>query len=151
MRAVIQRVTKAEVYVGGQKVSAIGTGLVTLLGIVKGDREDPDLRKLVRKICDLRIFPDAPDLDKMNRSLLDVGGSHLIVSQFTLAADTSGGRRPSFTQAESPEIARLLYERAIALSSEFGVPTVGGIFQADMKIQLINDGPVTFVLDSRLD
>ena len=84
----------------------------------------------------------------MNRSLIDCKGSHLIVSQFTLAGDTSGGRRPSFIRAESPEAAKALYERALVISSGLGVPTVGGIFQADMKVDLVNDGPVTFVIDA---
>jgi D-tyrosyl-tRNA(Tyr) deacylase len=146
MRAVIQRVKRAEVWVHGSKVSEIGAGILTLLGIFKGDREDPQLKKLIQKICELRIFED--ENGKMNRSLLDTGGSHLIVSQFTLAGDTSSGRRPSFIQAEIPTLAKPLYERALAISTGLGVPTVGGIFQADMKLELINDGPVTFVLDA---
>jgi len=146
MRAVIQRVKKAAVRVDGKTVSEIGPGILTLLGVFKGDHEDPELKKLIQKICELRIFED--EAGKMNRSLIDMRGSHLIVSQFTLAANTSSGRRPSFIQAEAPEAARALYERAIELSTALGVPTVGGVFQADMKIELINDGPVTFVLDS---
>lgn len=146
MRAVIQRVQRAEVRVGGAKVSEIGPGILTLLGVFKGDREDPQLKKLIQKICELRIFED--ENGKMNRSLIDCKGSHLIVSQFTLAGDTSGGRRPSFIQAEAPDVAKALYERALAISSGLGVPTVGGVFQADMKVDLVNDGPVTFVIDA---
>lgn len=143
MKAVIQRVSQAEVVVEGQSVAKIGGGLFTLLGIEKGD-DEAKLRKLVQKICELRIFSD--DAGKMNLSLSDAKGEHLIVSQFTLAADCSSGRRPSFTTAERPELAKPLYERAIELSREFGVQTQGGVFQADMKITLTNDGPVTFVL-----
>jgi D-aminoacyl-tRNA deacylase len=144
MRAVIQRVTRAEVVVNGVQVSEIGPGLLTLLGVAKGDTEE-QLKKLVRKVVELRIFEDEDR--KMNKSLIDVHGSHLIVSQFTLAGDVSSGRRPSFTTAESPDRAKKLYERALTLSKEAGVPTAAGIFQADMKIQLTNDGPVTFVID----
>jgi D-tyrosyl-tRNA(Tyr) deacylase len=145
MRAVIQRVQRASVKVDGGKVSEIGVGILTLLGIFKGDQEDPQLKKLIQKICELRIFED--ENGKMNRSLIDIKGSHLIVSQFTLAGDTSSGRRPSFIQAESPDAAKLMYERALAISTGLGVPTFGGIFQADMKVELLNDGPVTFVLE----
>ena len=144
MRAVIQRVTRAEVGINGIKVSEIGPGIMTLLGIAKGDQEE-QLKKLIQKICELRIFED--ENGKMNRSLLDVHGSHLIVSQFTIVGDTSGGRRPSFVTAESPDRAKELYERAVALSKEAGVRTASGVFAADMKIYLVNDGPVTFVID----
>jgi D-tyrosyl-tRNA(Tyr) deacylase len=146
MRAVIQRVLQAEVKVNGESVSRIERGIFTLLGILRGDSEE-QLRKLMRKIVELRIFED--DAGKLNRSLLEVGGSHLIVSQFTLAGDTSSGRRPSFISAERPELARPLYEQALRISGdELGVPTAGGIFQADMKISLIGDGPVTLVIDA---
>ncbi|MGK5082519.1 D-aminoacyl-tRNA deacylase [Bdellovibrionota bacterium FG-1] len=144
MRAVIQRVQEAQVGVDEKMVSKIGPGLLTLLGIQVGD-DEATLRKLIQKICELRIFPDSAG--KMNLSLLDQKGEHLIVSQFTLVADCSSGRRPSFTTAEKPERANQLYEQALAWSAGLGVPTVGGIFQADMKISLINDGPVTFVID----
>lgn len=144
MRAVIQRVKSAEVVVNGQLVSRIEGGILTLLGVLKGDTE-AQLEKLVRKICELRIFED--EAGKMNRSLLDTAGSHLIVSQFTLAGDCSTGRRPSFTGAESPDRAKQLYERSLEISRGLGVNTQGGVFQADMKITLTNDGPVTFVLD----
>ena len=144
MRAVIQRVKKADVVVDGRKVSEIGPGLLTLLGLAHGDDENK-LNKLITKICELRIFED-PD-GKMNLSLKDVKGEHLIVSQFTLLGDCSTGRRPSFTEAAAPSLAKPLYERAIELSQANGVPTSGGIFQANMQISLINDGPVTFVLE----
>jgi D-tyrosyl-tRNA(Tyr) deacylase len=146
MKAVIQRVKHARIHVEGRLVSEIGPGILTFLGIFKGDQEEPGLKKLIQKICELRIFED--ENGKMNLSLLDVKGSHLIVSQFTLAGDTSSGRRPSFVKAETPDIAEAMYERALALSSELGVRTLGGVFQADMKVELLNDGPVTFVLES---
>jgi D-tyrosyl-tRNA(Tyr) deacylase len=146
MKAVIQRVQNGEVKVGGESVSKIGQGILTLLGVEIGDTE-PTLRKMVQKICELRIFED--EAGKMNRSLVDIGGEHLIVSQFTLAGDCSSGRRPSFTGAEKPERAKELYERALAISRELGVRTSGGIFQADMKVSLLNDGPVTFILEMK--
>lgn len=146
MKAVIQRVLEAEVQVEGRTVSRIGPGILTLLGILKGDAEE-QLRKLLSKIVELRIFEDGDG--KMNRSLKDVGGSHLLVSQFTLAGDASSGRRPSFIQAERPELARPLYEAALRISAEeLKVPTQGGVFQAEMKVRLVNDGPVTFILES---
>lgn len=146
MKAVIQRVSWAEVRVAGETVSRIERGILTLLGVMKGDSEER-LRKLVRKIVELRIFED--EAGKMNRSLSEIGGSHLIVSQFTLGADTSSGRRPSFIQAERPELARPLYELAIRISAdELGIPTLGGTFQADMKVTLLNDGPVTLILEA---
>jgi D-tyrosyl-tRNA(Tyr) deacylase len=145
MRAVIQRVKQAEVVVEGASVAAIGGGILTLLGVAAGD-DEARARKLIQKILELRIFPD--EAGKMNRSLLDIRGGHLLVSQFTLAADCSSGRRPSFTTAERPERARELYERALAISRELGAETAGGVFQADMKVSLVNDGPVTFVLDA---
>ncbi len=144
MRAVIQRVSAAEVMVDGASVSRIGPGLLTLLGIQVGD-DEAKLEKMIRKICELRIFAD--DAGKMNRSLADISGEHLIVSQFTLAADCSSGRRPSFTTAERPDRAKELYEHAIRLSEGLGVRTRGGVFQADMKVSLVNDGPVTFILE----
>lgn len=145
MKSVIQRVKRAEVRVDGKTISQIGPGILTLLGVFKGDRED-QLKKMIQKICELRIFED--ENGKMNRSLIDAKGSHLIVSQFTIAGDTSSGRRPSFTGAESPDLAKPMYERAIELSAAFGVPTFGGIFQAEMEVDLVNDGPVTFVLET---
>ena len=144
MRLLLQRVSQASVTVDSQEVSRISVGILTLLGIEKGD-DEAKLRKLIQKVIDLRIFPD--DLGKMNLSLKDIGGEHLIVSQFTLVGDCSTGRRPSFTQAETPARAKDLYELAISVSNTAGVRTVGGIFQADMKVALINDGPVTFFLE----
>ncbi len=144
MKAVVQRVLQAEVRVQGELISKIDKGLLTLLGIAKGD-DEVKLKKMIQKICDLRIFED--DQGKMNRSLIDIQGSHLIVSQFTLMGDCSQGRRPSFITAERPELAKPLYEKALGLSLEMGVKTLGGIFQADMKVSLVNDGPVTLILD----
>ena len=144
MRAVIQRVKAAEVWVAGEPVSRIDQGLLTLLGIEATDTEQK-LRKAIEKIIHLRIFED--ENGKMNRSLHDIKGQHLIVSQFTLVADCSSGRRPSFTTAAPPAIAEPLYERAIEISREMGVDTRGGVFQAEMQITLTNDGPVTFVFD----
>lgn len=132
--------------VEGKEISAIGVGIVTLLGIESGDNEML-MERVLRKIANLRIFPD--ETGKMNRSLLETGGSHLIVSQFTLFADTSQGRRPSFLGAEKPERARDLYDRALGISQGLGVPTKGGIFQADMRLQLENDGPVTIILEEK--
>jgi D-tyrosyl-tRNA(Tyr) deacylase len=145
VKAVIQRVKKAEVQVDGKSVSKINHGILTLLGVAKGDNET-HLRKLIQKISELRIFED--EQGKMNLSLKEVGGSHLIVSQFTLLGDCTSGRRPSFFGAEKPELAKALYERAIEISREFGIETVGGVFQAHMEISLLNDGPVTLILES---
>ncbi|MGZ3689070.1 MAG: D-aminoacyl-tRNA deacylase [Bdellovibrionota bacterium] len=145
MKAVIQRVLEAQVVVEGQVVSRIGPGLLTLLGVQKGDTLET-LQKMIAKILDLRIFAD--EAGKMNLSLKETGGAHLVVSQFTLAADCSAGRRPSFISAENPAAAKALYERALELSQASGVPTQGGVFQADMKVSLVNDGPVTFTLET---
>lgn len=144
MRAVIQRVKQASVSVDGQIVSQIGPGILTLLGIAQGD-DQAKLTKLISKISELRIFEDAQG--KMNLSLKEIKGANLIVSQFTLLGDCSSGRRPSFTNAESPDRAKALYEKSIVLSREQGIETAQGVFQADMKVSLINDGPVTFVLE----
>ena len=144
MKAVIQRVGQAQVLVDGKPVAQINQGIVTLLGIMAGD-DELKARKLMQKIVELRIFSD--EAGKMNRSLLDIGGEHLIVSQFTIAGDCSSGRRPSFIGAENPERAKALYEHALTFSRELGVRTQAGIFQADMQVTLTNDGPVTFVLE----
>lgn len=144
MKAVIQRVQWAQVEVDGKIVSRIENGILTLLGVEKGDTEET-LEKLIQKIVNLRIFEDPAG--KMNYSLKDSQGSHLIVSQFTLAGDCSQGRRPSFGNAELPDRAKQLYEKAITHSTNAGIPTQGGIFQADMKVSLLNDGPVTFILN----
>lgn len=145
MRAIIQRVKEAEVVVEGRSVSRIGPGILTLLGVQVGD-DEARLRKLMQKIRELRIFADGDG--KMNLSLLETGGEHLIVSQFTLAADCGSGRRPSFTTAEKPERAKSLYELALAESRAAGIRTSGGVFQADMQVSLVNDGPVTFMLEA---
>ncbi len=144
MKAVVQRVLSASVTVDGHKISAIGPGFLTLLGVAKGDTE-AQLQKLITKIAALRIFPDAEG--KMNLSLKDIGGEHLLVSQFTLLGDASKGNRPSFIGAEAPELAEPLYNKALELSQSLGLPTQGGKFGADMKIELLNDGPVTLILE----
>jgi D-aminoacyl-tRNA deacylase len=146
VRAVVQRVRSARVEVDGQVVSSIGNGLLVYLGAGRGDAET-DVALLTDKIANLRIFEDADGA--MNRSVLDVGGQALLVSQFTLYGDARKGRRPSFVEAMPPDDARLLYERAIARLSELGVPTCGGRFRAMMAVQSENWGPVTILLDSR--
>ncbi len=144
MKAVVQRVQNASVVVDGKEVSSIQKGFLTLLGVAKGDTEE-QIQKLISKIIALRIFPD--ESGKMNLSLKDVGGSHLIVSQFTLLGDASKGNRPSFIGAEAPEIAKRMYEKALEVSAAQGIPTCGGVFGADMKVSLLNDGPVTLIID----
>lgn len=146
MKAVIQRVTEASVEVDGKMVGQIGPGLVVLLGVAKGDGES-DGRYLVEKIRTLRIFSD--EQGKMNRSLVDVGGSVLLVSQFTLLGRTVNGRRPGFDEAAPPDEARRLYERVATDLRGQGTAVETGVFAAHMKVALQNDGPVTFVLDSR--
>jgi D-tyrosyl-tRNA(Tyr) deacylase len=145
MRAIIQRVLKASVAVEGRVISEIGPGLLTLLGVGAADTEK-ETEWLMRKITSLRLFED--EAGKMNRSLLDVGGSHLIVSQFTLWGNTSKGNRPSFIDAAKPGLAQPLYEKALEISRNMGVSTWGGQFQASMQVSLINDGPVTFSLET---
>lgn len=144
MRFVIQRVQRASVSIDGKVHSEIGPGLLTLMGVAKLDQEAV-LVKALEKIVNLRIFPDTEG--KMNLSLKDVGGQHLLVSQFTLLADCQKGNRPSFVNAEEPLRAKALYERALEISEKLGVSTKSGVFAADMKIELVNDGPVTIVLD----
>lgn len=145
MKAVIQRVTRASVEVEGQMVGRIDVGLLVLLGMAKGDSE-ADVQYIVQKIQTLRIFPDAQN--KMNRTILDVGGSILLVSQFTLLGDTTKGRRPGFDQAATPGEANVLYERVGAALRARGVSVEMGVFGADMNVELLNNGPVTFILDS---
>ena len=145
MRAVIQRVTSASVTVDGELISEIGTGLLIFLGIAHDDTEMA-LDYIANKVVNLRIFEDADG--KMNCSLLDIGGTALVVSQFTLYGDCRKGRRPSFIGAARPEVANELYEKFIAALEQLNVPTKGGTFQAMMDVQLINDGPVTILLDS---
>lgn len=144
MRVVLQRVTAASVEVDGQIVGQIGRGLLVLVGVGQGDTEE-QARWLAGKTVELRIFPD--DQDKMNRSLIDVGGSALIVSQFTLLGDCRKGRRPAFTDAAPPELADQLYQRYAELVAERGVDVQRGVFAADMKVSLVNDGPVTMIID----
>lgn len=145
MKAVIQRVLSANVEIGGKNHSAIGPGLLTLLGVEKGDNPEK-LQKLIKKILSLRIFED--EHGKMNRSLLDIKGEHLIVSQFTLLGSCHKGNRPSFENAEAPQKAKILYLKSLEISQSLGAPTQAGEFQAPMKIQLLNDGPVTFFLET---
>ena len=145
MRAVVQRVKSASVTVDGELVSEIGSGLLVFLGVSKDDQLE-DIDYLAQKVANLRIFSDEDG--KMNKSLLDIGGSALIVSQFTLYGDCRKGRRPSFIEASPPEKANKLYEEFIDALNELGVLGKGGIFQAMMDVQLINDGPVTMLLDS---
>ena len=146
MKAVIQRVSHASVEVSGQVVGRIETGVLVLLGVAKGDA-DADSRYLVEKIRTLRIFSDQQG--KMNHSLEDVGGSVLLVSQFTLLGRTTNGRRPSFDEAALPNEAKRLYEQVATDLQALGTKVVTGRFAAHMRVELLNDGPVTFVLDSR--
>jgi D-aminoacyl-tRNA deacylase len=145
MRIVLQRVKSARVDVAGETVGSIGIGSVILLGVTKTDNEE-DARYLADKVIQLRIFSD--DAGRMNRSLVEAGGSLLVVSQFTLYGDCRKGRRPSFDQAAPPEQARTLYERFIQCLKSSNIAVETGVFQAEMEIYLINDGPATFILDS---
>lgn len=146
MKAVIQRVTRASVEVEGRTVGAIGAGLLVLLGVAKGDGE-ADCRFMAEKLRGLRIFAD--DAGKMNRSVEDVRSAILLVSQFTLLGNTRSGRRPGFEDAAPPEDAQRLYEHVSATLKAQGIPVQTGVFAAHMKVELVNDGPVTFILDSR--
>ena len=147
MIAVIQRVSQAYVTVENKIVGRIGCGLVILLGVFQNDG-DTDAAFLSDKIAGLRIFGD--EHQKMNLSIKDVGGAALVISQFTLCGDWRKGRRPSFISAADPETGRRLYEKFIADLKIAGVPTAQGVFGAMMAVNLVNDGPVTFVLDSKL-
>ena len=144
MKAVIQRVRRGQVSVSDRTVAEIARGVVILLGIGHGDGAE-EIDYLVSKIANLRIFED--DQGKMNLSLLEVGGSAIVVSQFTLYADTSRGRRPSFVNAAPPDIASPLVDRFIKALNSAGVPAQGGEFGAYMQVELVNDGPVTIILD----
>ncbi|MBN1472674.1 MAG: D-tyrosyl-tRNA(Tyr) deacylase [Syntrophaceae bacterium] len=146
MRAVIQRVERASVSISDHLISAIGKGILVLLGVEKGDLQK-DADYLIDKIINLRVFEDK--YQKMNLSLIDVGGEMLVVSQFTLLADCRKGRRPSFIDAELPDIANHLYKYFIAKSAERIHHVAGGEFQATMKVELVNDGPVTILIDSK--
>lgn len=144
MKTVIQRVTSASVTVEGRIVGEIGRGILILLGVEKGDAE---VRAdwLAEKIINLRIFED--ESGKMNLSLRDINGSLLVVSQFTLAGNCDKGRRPSFDSAAAPEEGRRLYEYFVEALKRLNAPVATGIFQADMQVSLVNDGPVTFILE----
>ncbi len=147
MRAVIQRVSKASVTVEGEKVSKIGWGVLVLLGIEDADNED-DIKWLSKKIANLRIFNDERGV--MNRSLLDEGYEVIVVSQFTLHASTKKGNRPSYIKASKPTIAVPLYEKFVSqLEIDLEKPVGTGVFGADMKVDLLNDGPVTIIIDSK--
>lgn len=147
MRAVVQRVTRAQVSVDGELCGQIGKGMLVLLGIAADDTP-AEAEKLARKIAGLRIFEDAQQ--KMNLSLSDVGGQMLVVSQFTLLGDCRKGRRPSFTDAAGPELAESLYQVFVNAVAGQGIPVATGQFRAYMQVELVNDGPVTLILDSRL-
>ncbi|MCK9244686.1 MAG: D-aminoacyl-tRNA deacylase [Candidatus Marinimicrobia bacterium] len=147
MIAVIQRVKEAHVSVEGQIVGRVAQGLVILLGVFKNDSEQ-DTAFLADKIAGLRIFGDAQQ--KMNLSIKDVDGAALVISQFTLCGDWRKGRRPGFSAAADPQTGRRLYEKFVADLQTAGIPSEQGIFGAMMDVSLINDGPVTFVLDSQL-
>jgi D-aminoacyl-tRNA deacylase len=142
MRAVVQRVSRARVTPGGE----IGSGLCVLLGVARGDGEE-EAARLAGKIARLRIFPD--EAGRFDRSVLDVAGAVLVVSQFTLLADTAKGNRPSFADAASPEEAEALYRSFCEELRVLGVPVETGVFGAKMDVELVNDGPVTLVLDGR--
>lgn len=146
MRAVLQRVGEASVAVGGEVRGAIGPGLLILLGVGEGDAE-ADARALAEKVVHLRIFED--DAGRFNRSLLEVGGAALVVSQFTLYADCRKGRRPSFTSAADPALAEALYEAFNEALRSKGIPVETGVFGARMDVRLTNQGPVTLFLDTR--
>ena len=146
MRAVVQRVSRAEVRIEGRVVGKIQRGFVVLLGVAAGDI-DADAAFLVDRIVGMRVFAD--DAGKMNLSIAQAGGGMLVVSQFTLLADTNSGRRPSFTKAAAPDEARRLYEHFLSLARTRDVKVETGEFGAAMEVDLVNDGPVTIILDSR--
>ncbi len=145
MKAVIQRVSRSSVAVDGSVVGKIGRGVNILLGVLKGDRPE-DIEKMVSKIVNLRIFPD--ESGKMNRSLVDIDGEALVISQFTLAANLKRGRRPSFDEAMEPSEAKRMYELFCDRLAEY-VEVKRGVFGAMMEVEIVNDGPVTFIVDSR--
>ena len=145
MRAVVQRVSESSVAVGPEVVGRIGRGLLVLLGVAKTDTEK-ESDYLAEKIVNLRIFED--EGGRLNRSLIEVGGEMLVVSQFTLLADCRKGRRPSFTAAAEPELAARLYEHFVRQTAKQGIPVQTGRFQALMAVSLVNDGPVTLIIES---
>lgn len=146
VRAVVQRVSRAEVRVGGEVAGAIGRGLLVLLGVARDDG-DADARAMADKLAGLRIFEDAAG--KMNLAVAEVAGGLLVVSQFTLLGDGRKGNRPSFVEAAPPGPADALYQRVCALLREKGLPVATGVFRAEMAVELVNDGPVTILLDTR--
>lgn len=146
MRAVVQRVKSSAVTVDNETIGDIGNGLLVLLGVAKTDHSN-DAEYLAEKIANLRIFED--NNGKMNRSLLDMGGEMLVVSQFTLLGDCKKGRRPSFVSAADPSLAKELYQQFVAAVSEKGIPVKTGRFRALMDVSLINHGPVTLIVESR--
>ena len=146
MRAVLQRVTRASVRVGGETVGEIDAGLVVLLGVARDDAEE-DARYLAEKTVTLRVFDDGEG--RMNRSVVEAGGGLLVVSQFTLYGDARKGRRPSWFDAASPETAERLYELFMAEASRSVARVAKGVFRSMMEVELVNDGPVTILLDSR--
>jgi D-tyrosyl-tRNA(Tyr) deacylase len=145
MRCVVQRVSEASVAVNGETVGAVGPGLMVLIGVSAEDT-DADLKYMTEKVPNLRIFDDENGV--MNRSVLDAGGGILAVSQFTLYGDARGGRRPSYIRAAKPEEANAMYERLVEAWRAKGIHVETGIFRTDMKVSLVNDGPVTILLDS---
>jgi D-tyrosyl-tRNA(Tyr) deacylase len=146
MKVLVQRVSRASVTVGGEVVGRIGLGLVGLVGVAQGDSEE-DVRYLVEKTVNLRIFPD--EAGKFNRSLADVGGGLLLVSQFTLISDTRKGRRPSFIEAAGPAEAEALFNQFVDMARATGIKVETGRFQQHMLVEIHNDGPVTILLDSK--
>jgi D-tyrosyl-tRNA(Tyr) deacylase len=146
MRVVLQRVSRARVVVDGEVVGGIDRGLLVLLGVAVGDTAE-DARRLADKIVGLRIFADAEG--KMNLAVADVGGAILVVSQFTLYGDCRKGRRPSFVEAAAPDLAVPLYEAFLDAVRAHGIPTAAGRFGATMQVELVNDGPVTLIVDSK--
>ncbi|MBN2370206.1 MAG: D-tyrosyl-tRNA(Tyr) deacylase [Vicinamibacteria bacterium] len=146
MRAVIQRVSRAHVSIEGKRVAAIGRGLLVLLGVDRDDTEQ-DAAYLAEKTAYLRVFPD--ENGRMNRSALEAGGALLVVSQFTLFGDCRKGHRPSYSQAADPDSAERLYRAFVVRCRAYGLPVDEGVFRAMMNVELVNDGPVTLLLDSR--
>ena len=145
MRCVVQRVTEASVTVNGETVGAVGPGLMVLIGVSTEDT-NADLKYMAEKVPNLRIFDDENGV--MNRSVIDAGGSILAVSQFTLYGDARGGRRPSYIRAAKPDEANAMYERLVAAWRDKGIHVETGRFRTEMKVSLVNDGPVTILIDS---
>lgn len=148
MRAVLQRVSSARVVVDGRTSGEIGHGILALIGVASEDGP-ADVQYIADKIRELRIFPD--ETGRMNRSVVETGGSLLVVSQFTLVADCRKGRRPSFDHAAPPALAEALYDAVVRTLRDAGLAVATGVFQAHMQVELVNDGPVTFVIESRVE